>query len=217
MKKFICICLCAVFVLTLAACGKKKEEGPLVAYRDDEGNIVTGYATTTKQNKKDNGKKDINEEVEITMPLVFVGEEYKNDLESYCKTNGFISCKLNKKDQTVEIKMNSLTYDLNLTRIGTQIMRNIGNMIDSGEYPYAKKLESYSDNFDEIILLVDGEGYNADNQASLLPYSLGEYGMFYQVYTTENKYKCTVKIKDEKSGEIIFEKTYKSDNKGTEY
>lgn len=215
MKKIICAVLCLTFLFTLAACGKKKDEGTLVAYKDDEGNIVTEYVTTTKSS--DIGKKDINEKVEITIPLVLVGEEYKNDLDAYCQANGFISCKLNKKDQTVEIKMNSLTYDLNLVKIGTSIMRNIGNIVDSDDYPYAKKLESYSDNFDEIVMLVDGEGYKADNQASLLPYSLGEYGMFYQVYTTQNEYKCTVKIKDEKSGEIIFEKTYKSDNKGTEY
>lgn len=217
MKKIICAVLCLTFLFTLAACGKKKDEGTLVAYRDDEGNVVTEYVTTTKSSKNDSGKKDINEEVEVTMPLIFVSEEYRNDLDAYCEANGFISCKLNEKDQTVKIKMNSLTYDLNLVKIGTQVMSNIGNTIDSGEYPYVVNLESYSDNFDEIVMLVDGEGYKKDNQSSLLPYFLGECGMFYQVYTTQNEYECTVKIKDEKSGEIIFEKTYKTDNKGTEY
>ncbi len=216
MKKILCTVLCLTFLFTLAACGKKKDEGTLVAYKDDEGNVVTEYVTTTKSSSNSD-KKDINEKVEITIPLVLVGDEYQDDLDAYCEANGFISCKLNKKDQTVKIQMKSLTYDLNLAKIGTSIMRNIGDIVDSDNYPYAIELESYSDNFDEIVMIVDGEGYKADNQSSLLPYSLGEYGMFYQIYTTQNEYECTVKLKDEKSGEIIFEKTYKSDNKGTEY
>lgn len=215
MKKIICLLLAVCILFTLAACGKKKDEGTLVAYRNDEGEIVTEYVTDTEENNTE--QKEIDDEVKITMPLVFLGEEYEDDLAAYCEANNFISCKLNEKDQTMTVTMRALTYDLNLVKIGTQVMRNIGSAVDSGEYPYAQKLESYSQNFDEIVMLVDGKEYKKDEQSSLLPYFLGECGMFYQIYTTENEYHCTVKIKDAESGEIIEEKYYETDNTGKEY
>ncbi len=214
MKKTICAVLSLIMLFAFASCGKK-EDGKLVAYKDDEGNLVTEYREETK----DDGKHEENmaDEVSITIPLVFIDEKFGDDIDAFCKANSFTSGEINEKEQTATIKMRALTYDLNLVRIGTQVMSNIGNTIDSGEYPYVKNIESYSDNFDEIVMLVDGEGYKADKQGSLLPYFLGECGMFYQVYTTENEYECTVKLKDEKSGEIVFEKTYRTDNKGREY
>lgn len=215
MKKIICLLLAVCILFALAACGKKKDEGTLVAYRNDEGEIVTEYVTDTEENNTE--QKEIDDEVKVTMPLVFLGEEYKDDLAAYCEANNFISCKLNEKDQTMTVTMRALTYDLNLVKIGTQVMRNIGSAVDSGEYPYAQKLESYSQNFDEIVMLVDGKEYKKDEQSSLLPYFLGECGMFYQIYTTENEYHCTVKIKDAESGEIIEEKYYETDNTGKEY
>ncbi len=214
MKKIICAVLSLVLVFALASCGKK-DDGTLVAYKDDEGNLVTEYREEPKNDGKD--ENNIDDEVKITIPLVFIDEKFGKDIEAYCKANSFTSGEINEKEQTATITMRALTYDLNLVRIGTQVMSSIGNTIDSGEYPYVKNIESYSDNFDEIVMLVDGEGYKADKQGSLLAYFIGECGMFYQVYTTENEYECTVKLKDEKSGEIIFEKTYKTDNKGREY
>ncbi|MBQ8503005.1 MAG: hypothetical protein IJ491_01875 [Clostridia bacterium] len=216
MKKIICLSLALCLLLTLAACGKKKDEGTLVAYKDDEGNIVTEYVSENEEDKEKN-KNDIDNEVKVTLPLVLIDSEYRNDIDAYCEANGFIKGKINEKDQTVTITMRALTYDLNLVRIGTKVMSNIGSAIDSGEYPYVQKLESYSENFDEIVMLVDGEGYKADKQHSLLPYYLGECGMYYQLYTTENEYRCTVKIKDAKTGEIIDEEYYETDNYGKEY
>lgn len=214
MKKAVCLMLALCILFTLAACGKKKE-GTLVAYKDDEGNIVTEYIENT--NDSDKTPENIDDEVVITIPFVLVGKEYRNDLAKYCEVNGFERCELNEEAQTVTITMGSLTYDLNLMRMGIQVMSNIGSTVDSGEYPYVRELESYSENFDEIVMLVDGEGYKADKQSSLLPYFLGECGMFYQIYTTENVYKCTVKIKDAETGEIIDEKYYETDNTGKEY
>lgn len=216
MKKFICAVICLTLIFTLAACGKKEEEeGKLVAYKDTDGNVVTEYVTI--EDSKNDEVKDMDKEVKITIPLVILDEKYRTDPDAYCKDYGFIDCKTNEKDQTITITMRSLTYDLNLARIGIQVMTNIGTAIDSGQYPYVIRLDSYTDNFDEIVVLVDGEGYKADKQNSLLSYFIGECGMFYQIYTTENEYHCTVKIKDEKTGEILDEEYYETDNHGKQY
>lgn len=213
MKKIICVALIITVLFSLAACGKKKQEGTLFAYKDENGNIVTEYLAE----EETKGREAADDEVKVTMPLVFLDEEYRNDIKKYCEEFGYIEAAVNEKKQTVTVIMRALSYDLNLVKIGTTVMRNIGDTIDSGEYPYVKNLESYSPNFDEIVMLVDGEGYKKDAQHSLLPYFLGECGMYYQIFTTENEYHCTVKIKDEKTGEIIDEKYYETDNTGKEY
>lgn len=211
MKKVIssvsAIALVFVLLAGLAACGKKQEEGKLYYSYDEEGNIVSEFVELTTGDRE-----AMYDERKVTMPLSFVDKKYHNNLDKYCKDYGYISCSLNEKDQTVTVIMKALTYDLNLVKIGMQVMTSIGDAIDSGTYPYAVKLESYSENFDEIVMLVDGEGYKADPQSSLLPYMLGECGTYYQVFTTENQYKCKVIIKDAETGEELFNKTYKTSN-----
>lgn len=213
MKKIICLALALTVLFSFAACGKNKQKGNLVAYKDDEGNIVTEYM----KEEETLGREAADDEVKVTMPLVFLDEKYRNDIKKYCEDFGYIEAAVNEKKQTVTVIMRALSYELNLVKIGTTVMRNIGETVDSGEYPYVKRLESYSPNFDELVMLVDGEGYKKDDQHSLLPYFLGECGMYYQIFTTENEYHCTVKIKDEKTGEIIDEKYYETDNTGKEY
>ncbi len=213
MKKIICAVLVLTVLFSLAACGKKKQEGTLFAYTDENGNIVTEY----HEQEETLGREAADDEVKVTMPLVFLDEKYRKDIKKYCEDFGYIEATVNEKKQTVTVIMRALSYDLNLVKIGTTVMRNIGDTIDSGEYPYVKGLDSYSSNFDEIVMLVDGEGYKKDAQHGLLPYFLGECGMYYQIFTTENEYHCTVKIKDEKTGEIIDEKYYETDNTGKEY
>lgn len=213
MKKIICLALTLTVLFSFAACGKNKQKGNLVAYKDDEGNIVTEYM----KEEATLGREAADDEVKVTMPLVFLDEKYRNDIKKYCEDFGYIEAAVNEKKQTVTVIMRALSYELNLVKIGTTVMRNIGETVDSGEYPYVKRLESYSPNFDELVMLVDGEGYKKDDQHSLLPYFLGECGMYYQIFTTENKYHCTVKIKDEKTGKIIDEKYYETDNTGKEY
>lgn len=213
MKKIICLALALTVLFSFAACGKNKQKGNLVAYKDDEGTIVTEYM----KEEATLGREAADDEVKVTMPLVFLDEKYRNDIKKYCEDFGYIEAAVNEKKQTVTVIMRALSYELNLVKIGTTVMRNIGETVDSGEYPYVKRLESYSPNFDELVMLVDGEGYKKDDQHSLLPYFLGECGMYYQIFTTENEYHCTVKIKDEKTGEIIDEKYYETDNTGKEY
>lgn len=220
MKKLICSLLCITLVFALAACGKKaeEEEGRLVAYKDTDGNVVTEYITLEQtENKGGSEEKDIEAPVEITVPLAIIDKKYHSEPEKFCKENSYISCQFDEEKQTATITMRSLTYSLNLTKVGIQIMGNIGTVVDSGEYPYVIKLDSYTENFDELVILVNGEEYEKAGDTSVLLESLGECGLFYQIYTTENKYSCTVKIKDEQSGKIIDEEQYRMDNSGKKY
>ena len=81
MKKILCLMLAVSVLFTLAACSKK-QEGTLVAYRNDEGDIVTEYVADVSENE---GEKDIDGEVRVTMPLVFVDENTKMTLQHFVR------------------------------------------------------------------------------------------------------------------------------------
>lgn len=216
MKKIIIATLSLVILLTFACCGKK-DEGPVFAYRDEEGNIVTG--TADDMNKTDSGEdknkdkpKDRDEIVVVDFPLALIEEKYQNDLDKYAETYGYKEVTLNKKTQMVKIKMTAMSYDLLLVRIGTTVMRSIGSTIESEEFPYMLDIGKYNDDFSEIEIFVDKEKYQADGQSSLLPYSISEYCMYYQLYTTRPECACKVTVRDKETNRVIETKQYNQAN-----
>lgn len=214
MKKIIIATLSLVILLTFACCGKK-DEGPVFAYRDEEGNIVTGTADDMNKDKADKNKdkpKNRDEIVEVNFPLALIEEEYQNDLDKYAEAYGYKEVKLDKKTQTVKIKMTAMSYDLLLVRIGTQVMRSIGSTYESEEFPYMLGLGKYNDDFSEVEILVDKEKYQADEQSSLLPYAISEYCMFYQLYTTREECACKVTVRDKETNRVIETKQYNQAN-----
>ena len=217
MKKIIIIALSALILLSFACCGKK-DEGPVFAYRDEEGNIVTGTAdeidkvSTTKKEKV----KDRDAIVEIQFPIALIDSQYHDNLDKYAEEYGYKEVKLDKKTQNVKIKMTAMSYDLLLVRIGTKVMSSIGSTIESEEFPYMLGLGEYNEDFSRIEILVDKEKYQQDGQSSLLPYAISEYCMYYQLYTTREECACEVTVKDQKTNKVIETKQYNQANLSTQ-
>ena len=72
----------------------------------------------------------------------------------------------------------------------------------------------YNEDFSEIEIFVDKKGYSEDEQSSLLPYTISEYCMYYQLYTTREEYECKVTVKDSKTKKTLEVKTFNQNNLG---
>ena len=100
-----------------------------------------------------------------------------------------------------------------LSGVGLQVIKSIVTLLDNEDYPYVKQLGNYNSDFSEIELLVDAKEYKAaKNSGDIAPFVAG-CGIFYQMYSTENSYKCKVIIKSVKSDKIIDE-YYAEQNNG---
>lgn len=158
--------------------------------------------------------KDPNASVQFSMPLHYLEEKYRNDLDLFCKDNNYIACTIDEQAQTFTVTMNSMTHDLMLVNVGIQSIKNIANVMESEKYPFFKELGEYKDDFSEITVRVEKEGYNAlEDKNSFMAYIAG-CGIYYQLYTTANDYSCKVVVQDAESKEIIDAKLFEQNNSG---
>ena len=215
MKKILIIAICVlIFLLGVIAFDKYSD-----SKQTEDASTVTVVSTyvedgVEKTTVVEVEKKDPNALVEFTMPLSHLDESDRKDLEKFCKKNNYESCVINEAEETFTVTMKALPHDFMLTNVGIQVIRNIGKVFDVKAYSYVKELESYNDDFSEIVLLVDSEEYvKAENRERLLSH-MGSCGIYYQLYTVENTYVCRVIIKDADSGEIIDAKSFEQDNYG---
>ena len=215
MKKIISALLALTILFSFACCGKKDDTSNSDKNGSDASQSQTEESKKNKKNKKPD-KKGMNEKVEIEIPLLLVEEQYRNDLDKYAEQYGYEKVKLIEKKQTVEITMTALSHDLLLTRIGITVMSSIGSTFESEEFPYMTGIGEYNDDFSEIEIFVDKKGYEKDEQSSLLPYTISEYCIYYQLYTTRDEYECKITVKDSKTKKKIETKTFNQNNLGKE-
>lgn len=217
MKKILIVAICVlIFLLGVIAFdkyseSKQAEDTPAVT-------MVSTYVEggVEKTTVVEVSRKDPDALVNFTMPLSLLEEDDRKDLDGFCKKNNYEDCVINEAEKTFTVTMKALTHDFMLTNVGIQVIRNIGKVFDLKAYSYVKELDSYNDDFSEIVLLVDGKEYvEAENRERLLSH-MGSCGIYYQLYTAENTYVCRVIIKDADSGEIIDAKSFEQDNYGTE-
>ena len=191
MKKVLCVLLCVLLVLPLAAC--KKGGDPSAIFINTE-------STTESPN-------DIKDTVKVNFPLSVVEEEFRNDLDAFCEKYGYKSAKLNS-DGTVTIKMSAFSRDLLLTQKGMEAIRAIYNVAESGDYPYVKGIKSYDDeDFEEVSVLVDGEKYKSAADTADMAFEIAKGCYVYQVFTG-NAFSCTVTVIDKKTKETITEREF---------
>lgn len=157
--------------------------------------------------------KDRNSSVQFSMPLYYLEEKYKNDLDLFCKENNYEACTIDEQAQTFTVTMNALTHDMMLINVGIQAIKNMANSIESEKYPFFKELSEYNDDFSEIKVLVDKAGYTSADKEGFMAFIAG-CGIYYQLYTTENDYSCKVVIQDKESGEILDAKLFEQNNSG---
>ncbi len=203
MKKTVAFLLLVITLLTFCSCGKKNDEP-----------TPQGVTINIEETKKPEAtKEETNEDktIKINLPLELIEEKYRDNLDAYCSSYGYDSAKLNK-DNTVTVKMSALTHSLLLTRMGLTVMTQIGNVLDSGDYPYFKDIGVYNEDFSYIVLLVDGKKYKEESTSNFLPYVVSEFCMYYQLYTTRDNYQCEVVIADEKTKEVVYSNIYKTES-----
>ena len=159
--------------------------------------------------------KDRNASVQFSMPLYYLEEKYKNDIDLFCKENNYESCVIDEQAQTFTVTMNALTHDMMLINVGIQSIKNIANSIESEKYPFFKELNKYNDDFSEITVLVDKAGYTAEgtDKEGFMAFIAG-CGIYYQLYTPESDYSCKVVVQDKESGEILDAKLFEQNNAG---
>ncbi len=218
MKKIILIAviLIAAVAIGLVVLNKedKNDDTPMYAYRDENGKIVTGTASQSTTKFKSDG--DMDKIVEIEIPRLIVEEQYRDNLDKYAEVYGYEKVEHNKKKDTVKIRMTAFNYDMLLIRMGMTAINSIGSTFESEEFPYMINIGKYNEDFSEIEIFVDRQGYEADAQSSLLPYTIGEICMYYQLYTTRDNYECKVLVKDNDTNTLIHEKQYSQSNFGEE-
>lgn len=216
MKKVLiaAICVLAVLVGIIAVDAiieKKNEVSVTQVNRYTDGDVQKSEIVEIPT-------KDADALVQFSMPLYYLEEKYKNDLDLFCKDNNYIACTIDEQAQTFTVTMNAQTHDWMLSDIGIQSIKNIANSIESEKYPFFKELGNSvkisESGFKEISVFVDRAGYEAESDKESFMAYIAACGIYYQLYTVENDYSCKVIVQDKESGEIIDSKVFRQNNSG---
>lgn len=204
MKKRVIIAVAVVLVIAAAIAisgNREKPEEPT----SSTTSAAAQEATEDNSPELQNGTKNPDKLVKITLPLSFYDEKNQGDTDGFINKGNYEKIKVDEKDGTFTVTMKALTHDLMLSGVGLQVIKSIVTLLDNEDYPYVKQLGNYNSDFSEIELLVDAKEYKAaKNSGDIAPFVAG-CGIFYQMYSTENSYRCKVIIKSVKSDKVIDE------------
>ena len=202
MKKYLCLLLILMSAILFAACARESEL--------DEIETQNGTtAETVWVNEAQPEAPYLKKTVTFSIPLSFISDKDRADLDSYCKANGYKRIEINEKNGTAKIEMPKFSHQLLLTKIGMDTIKSIYDIFESGYYFFFKSIESYDEkNFREIVITVDGDSFRRDSFATVLTRSLAQCCYKYQAYSTITYYRCKIIVKDAESGTVISDETY---------
>ena len=205
MKKYMALMLSVLTVICcLTACGNKEDSTGGIPAADVK---IINFATTRKPEEPTTVKSD--KTVRVNVPGALVESQAGGDLDKYAATYGY---KIDKeKDGSVTMEMNGITYSLMLSNVGMEIMMFLGSIVDSGDYPYAVKLQDYTQDFSYILMLVDTKEYKKhkkDIPYEDLSFLIGQCGLYYQYFTLSDENRCEVILADSVSGKVVHRQTY---------
>ncbi len=205
MKKYIALIVVILTVICCFTACKKGEESDSDTLPDDIK--IINFATTRKPEESTTVKNDKN--LTISVPAVLVEGQAGGNLEQYAATYGYEIKKEN--DGSVTMKMDGITYSLMLSNIGMEVMMSLGEIVDGNDYPYAVKLQDYTQDFSYILMLVDAKEYKKhkkDIPYEDLSFIIGQCGLYYQYFTADEDNKCEVILADKDTGKIVHRETY---------
>lgn len=203
MKKILAIALIILTVLCCFTACKKNENSGSDTTPDDIK--VIDFSTTRE--KEETTLPKANKTIRVSIPAALVGGKANGDIKKYAATHGYDIIK--ETDGSVTLKMDGMTYSFMLTSVGMDTMMALGDIVDSGDYPYVVRLKDYSSDFSYILMLADEEKYDGNPSYEELAELISLCGLYYQYFTIENNKKCEVIIASEKTGEVLFSETYK--------
>lgn len=203
MKKLLSVILIiSAIICVFTACKNNEPET-----NTTEDIKVIDFDTTRPTEEPTEIKKD--KTYKINVPAVFVNSEAGGDIKKYSATYGYDIKE--EKDGSMTMKMDGMSYSFLLSKIGMSVMRALGEVVDSGDYPYVVRLGDYNDDFSYILMLVNADKYKkAGNKPSYeeLAFIIGQFGLYYQNFTLDEENKCEVVIAGSKSGKILYKETF---------
>ena len=205
MKKYIAIVLVAFTLLCcFTACKNNDDSGSNIPPSDIK---IIIFATTRKPEVPTTVKND--KMLTISVPSVLVEGQAGGDLEKYAATYGYEIKK--GADGNVTMEMNGITYSLMLSNVGMEVMMSLGEIVDGKEYPYAVRLQDYTQDFSYILMLVDTKEYKKHKDE--IPYEdlsfmIGQCGLYYQYFTMAQEKSCEVILASIETGKVVYRETY---------
>ncbi|GAA0339772.1 hypothetical protein GCM10008967_32670 [Bacillus carboniphilus] len=209
MKRIVFILLFGCLVLLLSACGNND---------DDAGQGATDEAETEEKDKEADGNGNVNVDkglmnVEVTLPAsMFEGQDFET-IKAEAEGEGIKEVTQNE-DGSITYKMSKAKHEEMMDEIRTSITQSVDEMKNSEEYASIKDVK-YNDSFTEFTLVVDQAAYE-ESMDGFAVFSLGMFGMLYQVYDGQKPDDTSVNIfvQDEASGEVFDEILYPDDFEG---
>lgn len=200
MKKLISLCVISLTLLAcFTACGSNKEE------ETTSSDIkVIDFDTTKKQ--EETTKLDLNKNYKITVPSDMISIDFDGSVEAYAKTYGYDIVK--EENGEITLKMDGKEYAMMLSRVGMKTIREIGLIVDSGDFPYVVKTGDYSRDFSYILMLVNGKKFKKAADKEIFMTLISQCGLYYQTHSNPDSPKCEVVIADSESGQVLERKTY---------
>lgn len=200
MKKLICLCLASLsIVVCFSACSNKQDTNTI----DDNVKVIS-FDTTRQQETTKKFRK--NKNYKITISGEDIAAEFDGSAEDYAAFYGYEI--VENEDGNVTYKMDGKQYGFLLSRVGSTTIRNIGDLVDSEDFPFVKKIGDYSEDFSYILILVNGKKYNKSDKKDIFPALISQCGLFYQRHYAPESPSCRVVIADEKSGKVLFNECY---------
>ena len=205
MNRFIAIILIIITVFCCFTACQKNADTETDTETDD---IKVIDFNTTREPEESTTIKN-NKTMKINVPASFIEGKANGDLRSYAATYGYEITE--EKDGSLTMKMDGITYSLMLSNIGMEVMMSLGEIVDSGDYPYVVKLQDYNEDFSYILMQIDTDKYKKHKDkipCEDLAFLIGRFGLYYQCFTIEKDNKCEVVLASSKTGEIIHREIY---------
>ena len=202
MKKTIALALIIFSIICIFTACKKDDDSSEIP----EDIKVIDFDTTRPTEKPTEVKP--NKTYKIKVPSYLVESEAGGDVQKYGATFGY---DIEEKDGTMTMKMDGMTYSLLLSTIGMKVMVALGEIVDSGDYPYVVNLGDYNEDFSYILMLVNADKYKkAEKQPPYdeLAFVIGQLGLYYQSFTADEENKCEVVIAGSKSGKVLYKEVF---------
>lgn len=218
MKKIIVTALAVLTVLTCFTACKKDETDPTVSDKVVDISSVTEDTQTTKNDvidfettrpKEEPSTIKAEKTMKISVPYYLIESISDGKVSDFASTYGYEISK--EKDGYATMKMDGIAYSLLLSKVGMSVIKSLGELVDSGDYPYIIRLADYSEDFSYMLFEIDTAKYKKySKKASYEEVAelIGMTGMYYQYFTVEEDNKCEVVFASSKTGKVVYTKTY---------
>ncbi|MBQ7118087.1 MAG: hypothetical protein IJN88_07740 [Clostridia bacterium] len=202
MNKKLFAVIAVIVIAVTAVClivftGKDEAETTVPA---DGQPVTVDFDSFTTEKSKENLSYDT--EITVTLPIDFIDEEYRDNLDAFAEAKGYFSIK-KKGDDKVKIRMREYSYRLLLTSIGIETVGSIGYAMDSGDYSFVDKFAEYNSDFSDVVFTVNKTKYEeAENKDEFFS-TVAFCCLYYQDYSKDSKGKCKITLCEKGTNKVI--------------